>query len=102
MSAQHQLPCTLRCCVVALPERRFHPLACLAGFCCWNLPSVCGWHDRRLLIPIGPRRAAMRWTEPGAAKQLVFQCRGEEEVESYRHLLAYVHSFGKELPQGER
>ncbi len=42
-----------------------------------------------------------RWAEPGAAKQLVFQCRDGEEVGSYRHLLAYVHSHGRELPQGE-
>ncbi|KAI7843256.1 hypothetical protein COHA_003090 [Chlorella ohadii] len=46
-------------------------------------------------------QAAMeRWAEPGAAKQLVFQCRDGEEVGSYRHLLAFVHSHGRELPQG--
>lgn len=47
----------------------------------------------------------MRWIEdPGAAKQLVFQCHGEEEVETYRQLLAYIHSLGSAstLPAGQR
>lgn len=42
-----------------------------------------------------------RWSEPGAAKQLVLECRCEEDVQTYRHLMAFVHSLGRELPQGE-
>ncbi len=29
------------------------------------------------------------------------QCRSEGEVAGYRHLLAFIHSMGKEVPQGE-
>ena len=38
----------------------------------------------------------------GAAdKELEVHCRSEGEVAGYRHLLAFIHSMGKEVPEGE-
>ena len=36
-----------------------------------------------------------------AEKELEVHCRSEGEVAGYRHLLAFMHSMGKEVPQGE-
>lgn len=49
-----------------------------------------------------PLSAAMeRWASPGAEKKLVFFCEGEEEVETFRHLVSFINSVGKELPEGQ-
>lgn len=66
-----------------------------------QVPDECSALPKCQRLCTGCRAAMGRWSEPGAAKQLVFDCRGKEDVETYRHLLAFVHSLGRELPQGE-
>ncbi|EFN57315.1 hypothetical protein CHLNCDRAFT_143939 [Chlorella variabilis] len=40
-----------------------------------------------------------RWMGGAAEKELEVHCRSEGEVAGYRHLLAFIHSMGKEVPQ---
>ena len=62
------------------------------------LPACCLMHYTRLAWQ--PRSDwAARWAQ-GGAKEYVVQCRDEAEVAGYRQLLDFMHSMGRQLPEG--
>ncbi len=50
-----------------------------------------------------PGSAALeRWSGEHGGNKLRFECAGQQEVETWSHLLDCIHSMGQQLPAGRR